>query len=52
VTGPSRVLIADDHLMFRDGLTVLLNEGPATELAGTATNASEAVALALKTGLT
>jgi DNA-binding NarL/FixJ family response regulator len=46
VTGPVRVLIADDHPLFRDGLTALLNGGPGTELAGTAATGAEAVDLA------
>jgi DNA-binding NarL/FixJ family response regulator len=46
VTGPVRVLIADDHPLFRDGLIALLTDGPDTELAGTATSGAEAVDLA------
>jgi DNA-binding NarL/FixJ family response regulator len=46
VTGPVRVLIADDHPLFRDGLIALLADGPGTELAGTATSGAEAVELA------
>jgi len=38
-----RVLIADDHPLFRDGLTVLLTDGPDTELTGAATSGTEAV---------
>ena len=34
MTEPIRVLIADDHPLFRDGLTALLTDGPDTELAG------------------
>lgn len=44
-----RVLIADDHPLFRDGLTALLDDGPDTVLAGTATTGSEAVDLARET---
>jgi len=44
-----RVLIADDHPLFRDGLTALLTEGPDTELAGAATSGTEAVDLARET---
>ena len=46
MTGPVRVLIADDHPLFRDGLAALVNDGPGTELAGAATTGTEAVALA------
>jgi DNA-binding NarL/FixJ family response regulator len=41
-----RVLIADDHPLFRDGLAALLRAGPDTELAGVAASGPEAVALA------
>ena len=37
MTEPIRVLIADDHPLFRDGLTALLTDSPDTELAGAAT---------------
>ena len=46
---PIRVLIADDHPLFRDGLTALLNDGADTELAGMATSGTEAVDLARET---
>jgi DNA-binding NarL/FixJ family response regulator len=46
VTEPVRVLIADDHPLFRDGLVALLAGSPGTELAGTATTGTEAVDLA------
>ena len=49
MTEPVRVLIADDHPLFRDGLTALLDDGPGTELAGTATTGTEAVDLARQT---
>jgi len=49
VTRPIRVLIADDHPLFRDGLIALLNDGPGTELAGAATSGAEAVGLADET---
>jgi DNA-binding NarL/FixJ family response regulator len=41
-----RVLIADDHQMFRDGLATVLQAGPGTELAGAASTGAEAVMLA------
>jgi DNA-binding NarL/FixJ family response regulator len=44
-----RVLIADDHPLFRDGLSALLNDGADTELVGTAGTGTEAVDLALAT---
>jgi DNA-binding NarL/FixJ family response regulator len=43
-----RVLIADDHPLFRDGLRVLLSSTPDTELVGEATKGEEAVELAEK----
>ena len=41
-----RVLIADDHQLFRDGLRTLLGSAPDMELAGEAATGDEAVALA------
>jgi DNA-binding NarL/FixJ family response regulator len=41
-----RVLIADDHPFFRDGLRVLLEATPDTELIGEATDGDEALSLA------
>src|ERR1700688_3616031 len=46
MTEPIRVLIADDHPLFRDGLTALLTDGQDTELVGAATSGTEAVDLA------
>jgi DNA-binding NarL/FixJ family response regulator len=43
---PFRILIADDHLLFRDGLRALLTAAPDTELIGEAATGIEAVALA------
>jgi DNA-binding NarL/FixJ family response regulator len=43
---PLRVLIADDHPFFRDGLRVLLEATADTELIGEAKDGDEAVALA------
>ncbi|MDP8948278.1 MAG: hypothetical protein M3N09_09310 [Actinomycetota bacterium] len=40
-----RVLIADDHPFFRDGLRVLLQATPDTELVGEAQSGEEAIAL-------
>jgi DNA-binding NarL/FixJ family response regulator len=44
-----RVLIADDHPLFRDGLTAMLNDGSDTELAAAAATGPEAVDLARET---
>ena len=41
-----RVLIADDHPLFRDGLAALLRASPGTELVGAAVTGTEAVELA------
>jgi DNA-binding NarL/FixJ family response regulator len=49
VSEPIRVLIADDHPLFRDGLTALLNDGADTELTGTANSGTQAVDLARET---
>jgi DNA-binding NarL/FixJ family response regulator len=49
MTEPIRVLIADDHPLFRDGLTALLSDGPDTELVGAATSGTEAIDLARET---
>ena len=43
---PIRVLIADDHPLFRSGMRALLLAEEGTELAGEATTGAEAVALA------
>jgi DNA-binding NarL/FixJ family response regulator len=43
---PIRVLIADDHPFFRDGLRVLLETTPDTELVGEATDGEEVLVLA------
>jgi DNA-binding NarL/FixJ family response regulator len=43
---PVRVLIADDHPLFRDGLRALLASAPGVELVGEATTGEEAVSLA------
>ncbi len=43
-----RVLIADDHPLFRDGLRALLNSIPQTELVGEAANGEEALRQAAK----
>ena len=43
---PLRVLIADDHPFFRDGLRVMLEATPDTELVGEAADGVEAVNLA------
>ena len=43
---PIRVLIADDHPFFRDGVRVLLEATPETAVAGEATTGDEVIALA------
>jgi DNA-binding NarL/FixJ family response regulator len=45
---PVRVLIADDHPVFRDGLASLLATQRAVEVVGTASDGAEAVDLALR----
>jgi DNA-binding NarL/FixJ family response regulator len=42
-----RVLIADDHPVYRDGLRILLDSLPEAEVVGEAASGEEAVALAL-----
>src|SRR5436190_3938983 len=42
-----RVVIAEDHPVFRDGLRALLTSSPGTEVVGEATTGLEAVELAL-----
>ncbi len=49
MTEPIRVLIADDHPLFRDGLAGLLAAAPDIELTGTAATGTEAVEIARKT---
>jgi DNA-binding NarL/FixJ family response regulator len=43
---PFRILIVDDHVLFRDGLRALLSSVPDAELVGEATNGREAIVLA------
>jgi DNA-binding NarL/FixJ family response regulator len=43
---PTRVLIADDHTLFREGLRALLNSVPDTEVIGEAATGDEAIAQA------
>jgi DNA-binding NarL/FixJ family response regulator len=43
-----RVLVADDHPIFRYGMRALISSDPDTELVGEATNGEEAVARALE----
>ncbi|WP_327004932.1 response regulator transcription factor [Dactylosporangium sp. NBC_01737] len=44
---PVRVLVADDHPIFRDGLAVLLGSVDGIEVVGTAATGAEAVTLAV-----
>ncbi|MGD0561269.1 MAG: DNA-binding response regulator, partial [Streptosporangiaceae bacterium] len=43
---PIRVLIADDHALFRRGLEIVLKEEPDIELVGQASDGAEAVRMA------
>jgi DNA-binding NarL/FixJ family response regulator len=43
---PLRILIADDHPLFRSGLRALLSSVPEIEVAGIATNGDEVMSLA------
>jgi DNA-binding NarL/FixJ family response regulator len=43
---PIRVLIADDHPLYRDGLRTMLERAPETEIVGEATTGDEAITLA------
>ena len=43
---PIRILIADDHTLFREGLRALLNSVPDTEVVGEAATGDEAIAQA------
>ena len=42
-----RVLVADDHPLFREGLRALIADSPGTDLAGLAADGEQAVAIAL-----
>ena len=46
MTDPIRVLIADDHPVYRDGLRALVESAPDLELAGEAASGTEVVELA------
>ncbi len=50
MTESIRVLIADDHPLFRDGLRVMLEAADDFEIVGEATTGEEAVALAVSLG--
>jgi len=43
---PIRVLIADDHPLYRDGLHTMLERAPETEIAGEATSGDEVITMA------
>ena len=45
---PVRILIADDHPIFRDGLRRLLEADPGLTVVGEAADGSEALKLAIK----
>lgn len=46
---PLRILLADDHILFRKGLSVLLGAQDGMEVVGEARNGEEAIALARQT---
>jgi DNA-binding NarL/FixJ family response regulator len=46
--GPIRVLVADDHPVYRRGMRAILGAEPEIELVGEATDGEEAVSLALE----
>jgi DNA-binding NarL/FixJ family response regulator len=48
VTGPTRVLIADDHPVYRDGLRLTVDGWEEATLVGEASDGDEAVALAAR----
>ncbi|HEY6411884.1 MAG TPA: response regulator transcription factor, partial [Ktedonobacteraceae bacterium] len=45
---PLRVLIADDHPLFRHGLSALLSASPDFEIVGEATSGEEVISLAAR----
>jgi DNA-binding NarL/FixJ family response regulator len=47
----SRLLVVDDHPVFRDGLTALLNSLPDLDVVGTADNAEDAIAFVQRGGV-
>jgi DNA-binding NarL/FixJ family response regulator len=47
-TEPLTVLMADDHVLFRDGLRALLSAAPDLELVGEASTGEDAIALAAR----
>ena len=47
MTEPIRVLVADDHPLFRDGLRVMLESVDDVEVLGEAATGEDAVALAI-----
>jgi NarL family two-component system response regulator LiaR len=44
-TSPARILIADDHVLIRDGIQAMLESEPDLEVIGEATNGREALEL-------
>lgn len=45
MTAPVRVVVADDHPLFRDGIRALITDSPETEFVGEASDGDEVVAL-------
>ena len=48
MTHPIRILVADDHLIVREGLRLIMDTEPGFELVGEASDGAEAVELAAK----
>jgi DNA-binding NarL/FixJ family response regulator len=44
VTAPTRVVLADDHRFFRDGVRLVLDAAPDIEVVGEAATGEEAIA--------
>lgn len=49
MNNPLRILLADDHTLFREGIKIALSSNPNIEVVGEASNGLEAITLARKT---
>ncbi|HET7066716.1 MAG TPA: response regulator transcription factor, partial [Nocardioides sp.] len=49
MTAPIRVVLADDHPMYRYGVEAVLTDVPAIDLVGTASSGTELLALVERT---